>query len=190
MSIPKSSKMLQFLNYRMKVTLHDTRVFLGKFMAFDKHMNIVLGDAEEFRKIKSKTGEEREEKRTLGLVVVRGECIVSLSAFGPPPSQNVRQRGQAAPAGPGVGRSAGRGLPVAPVASAPAGLAAPSAGVGVPAPQMMQPQGRGMPMPPFPIPGQGMPMPGGMPPMPGVPAMPGAPPMGGNMPPMGMGRGV
>jgi small nuclear ribonucleoprotein (snRNP)-like protein len=78
--------MLQFVNWRMRVTISDTRVLLGTFLAFDKHMNLVLGDCEEFRKIRvKKEKEEKEEKRVLGLVLLRGENVISLQAESPPP---------------------------------------------------------------------------------------------------------
>ena len=137
--------MLNYINYRMKVTLQDSRCLVGTFLAFDKHMNLVLGDCEEFRSIRSRRSsavvEEKVEKRLLGLVLLRGENVVSLTIEGPPPpedNQNIVM------GGPGIARPAGRGLPpAAPMGGMPMGLTAPISGIGGPVPGMMQPTGQG-----------------------------------------------
>ena len=132
-------------------------------------MNLVLGDSEEFRTIKAKKGgSEREEKRALGLIILRGENVVALSVEGPPPQQDKRAAPASGP-GPGVGRAAGRGITSAPLSAAPTGLSGPAPGVGGPSAQMMAP---GM--------GRGGPPPGGM--------QGGGAPPGFRAPPM-MGRG-
>src|SRR5690606_7921545 len=150
----------------------DSRVLVGKFMAFDKHMNLVLGDCEEYRKItpKGKKGEEREEKRMLGLVLLRGENVVSMTVEGPPPSEDSRISAldKTTSLGPGIaktGVSRGMAMPSLGMAPMP-GLSGPIPQFGGPTqgmtPQMKAPTvnyGRGMPPP-------GMPgvMPPGMPP--------------------------
>lgn len=93
-------------------------------------MNLVLADTEEFRRLKRKQNKpsapgassssqtvETEEKRTLGLVILRGAQIVSLSVESPPPADPSARLGKSQPAGissalsagPGVAKPAGRG---------------------------------------------------------------------------------
>jgi len=147
----RSGKMVNYINYRMRVTLSDTRMLVGKFLAFDKHMNLVLSDCEEFRRIsgKGKGSDDREEKRALDLVLIRGENVVSLSIEGPPPLAESRGVSAAAAGGVGRGAPAGRGMPAAPMGAAAPGLSGPVAGVGGAGPGAMMPGGamrQGAPM--------------------------------------------
>lgn len=109
-------------------------------------MNLVMADTEEFRRVKRKPTKgqapgaadpayvETEEKRTLGLTIVRGAHIVATTVEGPPPADPSARLGKEATgpggapaamsAGPGISRPAGRGLPSA--------LTGPAAGVGGP----------------------------------------------------------
>ncbi|KAF7563502.1 hypothetical protein G7046_g617 [Stylonectria norvegica] len=200
-----SNKQGKMINWRMRVTLNDGRAMTGQMLAFDKHMNLVLADTEEFRRVKRKQNKpsapgagsssaqtiESEEKRTLGLTIVRGAHIISLSVESPPPADPSARLGKSAPggitstlaAGPGVARPAGRG-------AAPPSLASPAAGVGGAAPPGFPgfpgapgfPGGRGAPPPGFPgnFPPAGFPGNGAFPP-PGF--NPGGPPPPGFNPP-------
>lgn len=128
--------------------MSDGRQLVGQMLAFDKHMNLVLADCEEFRRVKRKgkpasapgaaaAGQvvETEEKRMLGLAIIRGATVVSCSVDGPPPSDPASRLGTSAPggvsaapsavqSGPGISRPAGRGAGI--------GLQGPAMGVGGP----------------------------------------------------------
>ena len=48
------SKFIQWIDYRVRVTILDGRMLVGTFLAFDKHLNLVISETEEFRPIKPK----------------------------------------------------------------------------------------------------------------------------------------
>ena len=76
------SKFLQWIDCRVRVTINDGRMMIGTFIAFDKHLNLVLTETEEFRTIKpKKQGDpEKKIKRALGMIIIRGENIISITA--------------------------------------------------------------------------------------------------------------
>ena len=85
----RQSKFLMWINYRIRVTLTDGRILIGTFLAFDKHLNLVLSETEEYSRIKAKNKKnDKERKRSLGLILIRGDSVISLSAESPPPENN------------------------------------------------------------------------------------------------------
>ena len=104
-SAPRYTKMMQWLNYRVRVTLQDARVMVGSLLAFDRHMNLVLADTEEFH-IKRSKEDEKEIKRMLGFVLLRGECVVSVFPEAPPVKDRKVFQGSS---GPGKSEAISRG---------------------------------------------------------------------------------
>merc|ERR1712224_420073 len=104
------TKLTSYINYRVRISLKDGRQLIGRFMAFDRHLNIVLGDCEECLKFPKKKVKKFEISRILGLTLLRGETLVSILVEGPPPSETIRTKLQTAPVGPGIGRAMGRGI--------------------------------------------------------------------------------
>ena len=88
----QKSKFIQWIDHRIRVTIDDNRMIVGTFLAFDKHFNLVISETEEFRRLKpkkrgkfKKSGDpEKEIKRVLGLIILRGESIISITAEAPP----------------------------------------------------------------------------------------------------------
>jgi len=119
MTIGKNNKLMSHLNHRMKIVVQDSRVFVGYFKAFDKHMNIILSECEEHRRVKPKPGRKlvnEEEKRILGLVLLRGDKIISMSVDGPPQKNDddVKMPKAGGLGGPGISKPAARAVPIMP----------------------------------------------------------------------------
>jgi small nuclear ribonucleoprotein B and B' len=78
----------------------DARELVGEFLSFDKHYNLVLANTEEYRltkkslislkdRAREKSDESesnliQEQKRSLGLVILRGEQVISVTTESPP----------------------------------------------------------------------------------------------------------
>jgi Small nuclear ribonucleoprotein (snRNP) homolog len=90
--INKKTKMSDLINFRLKISTIDNRNFIGTLLAFDRHLNLVLSDTEEsritkksYQALKNNSGTTPTfDKRSLGLIILRGDQIVSLSIESPP----------------------------------------------------------------------------------------------------------
>ena len=153
-AVNRQSKMLAFINARVRVTIVDGRHIVGRFLAFDRHMNLVLADAEEFRRLKKKKTSDNtnddnnngeDVRRVLGFVLLRGEEVVSLAVEGPPVrvkkiKPQAADGGGGIPLGAGVARPAGRGAPMpGMMPSSGAAAAVGQQPAGGPPPGMMMP---------------------------------------------------
>ncbi len=123
------NKMMQMVGARIRLAMHDGRILVGQLVAFDKHLNVVIADCEEFRPHRQKAaamavdgGEEAPAavRRTLGFVMLRGQHIVTLVAEAAPAHGDAganRARIPAAhlmapPAAPHPAMAGGRGIPM------------------------------------------------------------------------------
>lgn len=134
---PKGSKLAKFLNHRVKVVIGDHRYFVGQMLGFDTHQNVVLKDCEEYRILKRrKAGEQRETKRNIGLMILRGDSVLHIDVIGQPPPSGNRLKASTASAvlQPGITteKATAKGAGVAPAALPTniAGLFKPTEGVG------------------------------------------------------------
>ena len=100
-AVNRQSKMLAFINYRVRVTIVDGRHIVGRFLAFDRHMNLVLADAEEFRRLKSvtkkrskKSDDDNDEDEKNG-----GEDVRRVLGCTPPRRRSGLARGRPARSG-------------------------------------------------------------------------------------------
>eukprot|EP01059_Diplonema_ambulator_P005087 TRINITY_DN14807_c0_g4_i1.p1 TRINITY_DN14807_c0_g4~~TRINITY_DN14807_c0_g4_i1.p1 ORF type:complete len:147 (+),score=35.70 TRINITY_DN14807_c0_g4_i1:57-497(+) len=83
----RKGKLFQFVNHQVRCAIGNNRVLVGQFLAFDRHMNMVLCGTNEYRRSTQKDEEgnecELEQMRPLGLVFVRGEAVHSVIADKP-----------------------------------------------------------------------------------------------------------
>eukprot|EP00796_Vickermania_ingenoplastis_P010329 gene10329-7223_t len=74
--------MLSNINKMLRITTDDNRELTGKLLVFDRHMNVVLGDTVEVRPQTKKMAKEGvESTRELGLILLRGEHVVSVTVI-------------------------------------------------------------------------------------------------------------
>jgi small nuclear ribonucleoprotein B and B' len=94
-SVPAmNNKMFAYVNTTLHVTLGDARRMVGTLIAYDRHMNLVLSGVVESRDTPKAEG--GVATRELGLVMIRGEHVVSIRSEPKQPKVAAK-----VPAGPG-----------------------------------------------------------------------------------------
>ncbi|XP_048771921.1 N-alpha-acetyltransferase 38, NatC auxiliary subunit-like [Ostrea edulis] len=70
-------KLSSWLNKSMKVRMTDGRTLIGIFLCTDRERNVILGSCEEY--LRPPESKEKEEPRILGLAMIPGHHIISIS---------------------------------------------------------------------------------------------------------------
>ena len=63
-------------NAKVKVVLKNYKIIRGYFVAYDKYMNLILNNAEEYQK---KNECKTCETRKIGVFIIRGEIIIFIT---------------------------------------------------------------------------------------------------------------
>jgi len=158
---PTTRRLGVYLGWKIRITGIDGKTVTGTLTGFDRHVNVILMDAEEHRtlKNKNKAGKVEEHSRTLGFVVIRGDCILSVECI-EKPKKNSKKKDDLSKALPKLGMPLmGKGMPGMMGMMPKMGMPFPGMGKGMPGmmpglmPGMMgmgKGGGKGMPMPPLP----------------------------------------
>lgn len=80
--------MMDYLNMRVRVGLTNSKkTYEGVFQAFDRNMNVILADCEEWRNIRPRKGGVNRERRDLGMVLLPGDNVSYVAVLGPSSSK-------------------------------------------------------------------------------------------------------
>ncbi|KAL3267294.1 hypothetical protein HHI36_011425 [Cryptolaemus montrouzieri] len=83
-------KLRVLLNKTMKIEMSDGRILIGIFLCTDADANIILGSCSEFLPQELRPNKTNDEPRMLGLVMVPGKHIVTVSKdLSDPPPLNI-----------------------------------------------------------------------------------------------------
>lgn len=132
----RGSKLSKFKNHMVNIIVKDHRYFSGQLLDFDSHLNIVLKDAEEYRKNKRrKAGQRLEIKRNIGLIILRGDNVLRVDVVGPPPPSGDRLSSNTAGSVLNLGQSnqkqmTGAGINIGDTGNGSSALSKPTAGIG------------------------------------------------------------
>lgn len=73
--MPKTKNASDYLGHRVTVQTTDNDVMEGRFLGYDKHLNLILSDCERTRPLKN----GGFQRRALGFVVLRGKFVASIT---------------------------------------------------------------------------------------------------------------